>query len=322
MVGADAAGGDDHRLGGELELAHRSPAGRGTPRGVVRRPARAAAHAGDRAPVDDQLVHPVPVVEADQPGARPPAWTDRTNGSTTPGAGAPGDVEPRHRVAVPVGAQVAPLGPADGGQEAQAERRSARTRFSPAANSTYARAHRAAHDVLVVQPVELGAALPVAPGQLDRVPDAAAGAARGCRPGTARRTTSTPGRRGWPGPPGRPAQPACRPGSARGWRPGRPGRRRRRRHRRPPCPDRRRVPDGDRRRPGSGGQRPHPPGQPGTRALLSATVRCEHRLGVGRTSAPAGRPLAEGVDALLLRDRVGPGPADPRRRPGGAVGWT
>ena len=56
--------------------------------------------------------------------ARAPAAsrTRRTNGSTTPGPGAPGDVEARHRVAVPDRAVAAALGPADHREEAHALR--------------------------------------------------------------------------------------------------------------------------------------------------------------------------------------------------------
>ena len=57
-------------------------------------------------------------------------------------------------------------------------------------------------------------------------------AARGCRRGTARRSSTTPGRRGWPRSPGRAARPSGRRRRARTWRRGRRARlpRRRRRH--------------------------------------------------------------------------------------------
>ena len=102
-----------------------------TGRPAARRP---AARTVPRTPVTapgptQQLVDPVPVVEGDQPGlgrllGRGDERLDHA------GAGAPGDVEAGHRVAVAVGAQVAALGPADGRQERDARARPAR-RASP-----------------------------------------------------------------------------------------------------------------------------------------------------------------------------------------------
>ena len=100
----------------DLEVADRLAAARPT-RGRRRR-----APGGDRvrrstAPaVDGELVDAVAERER-HPAARHAARTRRSNGSTTPGAGAPGDVEARHRVAVAVGAPVAALGPADDREE-------------------------------------------------------------------------------------------------------------------------------------------------------------------------------------------------------------
>ena len=89
----------------------------GTPRGASSGRQHRAAYAGDRAVGDDQFVDPVPVMESrPAPGRRLQRRVDERFDDA--GAGAPGDVEARYRVAVPVGAQVAALGPADGRQEA------------------------------------------------------------------------------------------------------------------------------------------------------------------------------------------------------------
>ena len=68
-----------------------------------------------------ELVDPVAEARAStRPAARRASRTRRSNGSTTPGPGAPGDVEARHRVAVAVGAVAAALGPADDREEPHA----------------------------------------------------------------------------------------------------------------------------------------------------------------------------------------------------------
>ena len=68
-----------------------------TPRGSVRRLQHRTAHADHRAVGDDQLVDLVPVRERHLGVVAQPPREDLDDR----GAGAPGDVEPRHRVAVP-----------------------------------------------------------------------------------------------------------------------------------------------------------------------------------------------------------------------------
>ncbi|CAM5478386.1 hypothetical protein SFUMM280S_10952 [Streptomyces fumanus] len=169
VVGADAAGGDDHGLGGQLERAGRvavggDPAGRGV-LGEDR-----AAHAAGGAALDDQFVHPVAVVEGEQPvaGGLPRVPYE---GLHHAGAGAPGDVEAGHGVAVAVGGEVAALGPADGGQQFDAVPVQPGPLLAGRELDVGAGpAHRPG--VLVVRPVEGSAAPPVAPGQLEGVLDA------------------------------------------------------------------------------------------------------------------------------------------------------
>ncbi len=171
VVGADAAGGHDDGLGGEFELAGAVASGGGAARGVVGGEDR-AAHAAGRAALDDQFVDPVAVVEGEQsvPGGLPGVPDE---GLDHAGAGAPGDVEAGHGVAVSVRPQVAALGPADGGQQFDA--------VSPEPGPLLAGreldvgagpAHRPG--VLVGEPVEPGAALPVVPGEAEGVLDAEA----------------------------------------------------------------------------------------------------------------------------------------------------
>ncbi len=176
VVAADASGGDDHGLGGEFELTGRVTAGGDSARRVVLGEHR-AAHSARGAVLDDQVVDAVAVVEGEQSVARgllcvPHEGLDHAR------AGAPGDVEARHRVAVSAGPQVAALGPADGGQEGDAvpgepgsllPRRPLHVGPGPA--------HRPG--VLVLGPVEAGAALPVVPGQVEGVLDAEAALLRG-----------------------------------------------------------------------------------------------------------------------------------------------
>ncbi len=176
VVGADAAGGDDDGLGGQFERAGAVAVG-GDAAGRVVVGEDRAAYATRRALFDDQLVDLVAVVEREQPVARgllgvPDERLDHTR------AGAPGDVEAGHRVSVAVGAQVAALGPAHGGQERDAVPVQPGPLLAGRELHVGARpAHRPG--VLVVHPVELGAALPVAPGQVEGVLDAQAPLLRG-----------------------------------------------------------------------------------------------------------------------------------------------
>ncbi len=171
VVRADAAAGDDDGLGGEFELADGvAVGGDAAGRGVLGQDR--AAHAAGGAVLDDQVVDAVAVVEGEQAvaGGLPGVPDERFDDA---GAGAPGDVEAGHGVAVPVRGEVAALGPADGGQEGDAvpvepgpllPRRELDVGARPAHGP----------GVLVVEPVEAGAAPPVAPGEVEGVLDAEA----------------------------------------------------------------------------------------------------------------------------------------------------
>jgi hypothetical protein len=168
VVAADPTGGDDHRLGAQrevLDLAART----GDAAGHVAQLEHLAAHAVHHAARDGQLVHPVPEPELHQSlggGFADPALERRDQSRP----GAPGDVEPRHRVAVAVGVVAAALGPADHGEEPNAlgvqprallAGREVDVRLGPLAGPT----------VLVIQPVEAGRAEPVLPGEVAGVLD-------------------------------------------------------------------------------------------------------------------------------------------------------
>lgn len=133
VVGADAARGDDHGLGGQFERADLLAAGGDAARCVVRGE-EGAPHAARRALLQHQLVHPVAVEEGEQTvaGGLPGVADERLDDT---GTGAPGDVEAGHGVAVAVGAQVAALGPADRGQQLDAVPLQPDA-LLPAANST------------------------------------------------------------------------------------------------------------------------------------------------------------------------------------------
>ncbi len=176
VVAPDASGGDDHGPGGECELADGVAVG-GDAAGRAVLGEDGAPDAARRAALHDQVVDAVTVVEGEQPVARGLLRVPHER-FDDPGAGAPGDVEARHRVAVPAGPEVAALGPADGGQEGDAvpgepgallPRRPLDVGAGPA--------HRPG--VLVLGPVEAGAALPVAPGQVEGVLDAETALLRG-----------------------------------------------------------------------------------------------------------------------------------------------
>jgi hypothetical protein len=166
VVGADATGGEDDGLGGQLEVAHDVAVRGGTARAVVGRE-EGTADAGHRAAGDHELVDAVPVVEADEPagGGLQRAADERIDDAR---AGAPRDVEPGHGVAVTARAQVTALRPADRGQPAEPERRQPRTLLA-GGELDVGPGPTDGEGVLVVEPVELRAALPVAPGELGRV---------------------------------------------------------------------------------------------------------------------------------------------------------
>ena len=115
VVAADPARGHDHGLRVVRELGDLVAVGRPAAVGAVGGQHR-AADTGHHAVGHDEVVHPVPEPERDQPALgrlAHPALERRDH----PGAGAPGEVEPRHRVAVPARPAVAALGPADHGED-------------------------------------------------------------------------------------------------------------------------------------------------------------------------------------------------------------
>ena len=118
VVAADAAAGDDDGL--RARARSRRPRSRldgRAARHVARARGRAPRTPATAPPVDDQLVDPVPEREASTRPLRRCSRDPPLERLDHPGAGAPGDVEARHRVAVPVGAAVAALGPADDREE-------------------------------------------------------------------------------------------------------------------------------------------------------------------------------------------------------------
>ena len=106
------------RGGANLEVADDVAVRGRAARRVVGREHR-AAHAHDGAILDDELVDAVPEPQGHQAGRLARADL-RREGRDDAGAGAPRDVEARHRVAVPDRHAVAALGPADDGEEPQA----------------------------------------------------------------------------------------------------------------------------------------------------------------------------------------------------------
>ena len=117
---------------------------------------------------------------------------------------------------MPGGVVAAALGPADDGEEAHAlpvqpgallPRREVDVRLRPLARP------------VVLGPVEAGRAQPVLPGQRRGCRGSAAGAARASPPGTGRRRTSAPVRRGTARAPGREGSPCARRPPAPRWRP-------------------------------------------------------------------------------------------------------
>jgi hypothetical protein len=119
-VAADPPGRHDDGRRVQLELADlgaRAARSAGRVAGLQDR----ATHAVHGPAGDGELVHPVPEPEPDQVvrcrGPHPPLERRQH-----PGSGAPGDMETRHRVAVPVGQVTAPLGPAHQGKPAHPHR--------------------------------------------------------------------------------------------------------------------------------------------------------------------------------------------------------
>jgi hypothetical protein len=111
VVGADAAGGDDHDRGAQLELAD-DRTGAGLAAGGAARLQDRAAYAGDGAARGHEPVDAVPELEGHLVGLDrgPHLLLERLDDRRSR---APGDVEAGHGVAVSVRETAAPLGPAD-----------------------------------------------------------------------------------------------------------------------------------------------------------------------------------------------------------------
>src|ERR1022692_723486 len=172
MVAADPAGGDNHRRRVQLELAGLGTGTTGAAGGLTGREAPPAPPVDDPAG-DGELVYAVPEPEAGQAGRRrvPYLPLERRH---QPGSGAPGDVEPGHRVAVPVGEVAAPLGPAHQREPPHAHRVQPGP-FLPGGEFNVGLRPLVRPVVLagriVDAAVEKSAAQPVLPGQLTRVLD-------------------------------------------------------------------------------------------------------------------------------------------------------
>ena len=227
VVAADAAGGDDHRLRAQLEVADRHARADASPRSTCRRLQHRAADAVDRTAVGHAARRPGAGTGADHPagcdGSRDPSL-ERLDHA---GAGAPGDVEAGHRVAVPVGARSRRARPSRRPGSSATPCACSQDRFSPAAKSTYASAHCRGQwsSRSRSKPAR---AQPVLPGQVERVLDAhpaLLGRVDEEQPAErperlpAEVLLRAPGRAGSPGGRRRPARP---------WRPARPAPRRRR----------------------------------------------------------------------------------------------
>ena len=222
VVGADPAAGDDHGLRPELERADLDPRARRAARGGGRLQ-HGAAHPGDHAVGEDQLVHAAAELELHpaRGDRRPHPPFERLHDARP---GAPRDVEAGHRVAVAVGEVAAALGPADDREEPHTQR------VQPGAllargEVDVRRGPLAAPEVLARRGRRCrgrsppSRASPAGRGRRSR--GCRGGVARGSRRGTARRTTRTPGRRGSPRAPGRAGSPACPRPPARRWPPAR-----------------------------------------------------------------------------------------------------
>src|SRR5690606_27011856 len=109
VVAADAAAGDDDRRRAVLEIGRNVSVARGTALRVVGGEHR-SAHADDGAVLHDQLVDATAESERHQPLADAGAHSGDERFEYA-GAGAPDDVEARHRVAVPGRGVAAALSP-------------------------------------------------------------------------------------------------------------------------------------------------------------------------------------------------------------------
>ena len=106
-----------------------------TPRGEGSGASTEPAHAGDGPAGAHELVDPV-ARPVEHPSGRDVLAHLSLERRDDTGAGAPGDVEARHRVPVPAAGAVTTLGPADDGEERDAAAPFSQARFSPAAHST------------------------------------------------------------------------------------------------------------------------------------------------------------------------------------------
>ena len=118
VVRADPAGGDDDGLRAHLERVHDVPRRRHAASGPVR-PEHVTAHPGDPPVGHDQARDPVTEADVGQ-AARARVEQRAHEGLEDPRPGAPGDVEARHRVAVPARGVPASLGPLDEREPAHA----------------------------------------------------------------------------------------------------------------------------------------------------------------------------------------------------------
>ena len=204
VVAADAAAGDDHRLTRETRTRRRRFATTPRPRGALD-----GSSTAPRTPVTapSSTISSSTRCRCAKRHLRRCRAAGARRSSTMRGPGAPGDVEPRHRVAVSACVVAAALGPADQREDLQ-----------PALPQPAALLPRGEVDVgvrplpgpVVLGPVERRRcpASPAAPVRGCR--GCPAGAVRGCRRRTGRRTTRTPARRGWRRSPGRRSAPAGR----------------------------------------------------------------------------------------------------------------
>ena len=122
VVAADPAGRDDDRLCAAARSRRPPCATTGVAAGGGARLEDRTSHAGHRPAGHDELVDPVPEPQTSRRPGSTASRTRRSNGVDHAGPGAPGDVEPRDRVAVPGREVAAALGPADHGEQAHALR--------------------------------------------------------------------------------------------------------------------------------------------------------------------------------------------------------
>ena len=167
VVAADAAAGDDGRVGGELEgSGDVAVAGFSAAGGVGGEDG--AARPGDGSVGDGEGIHAVAEEQGDEPVGDTLAH-DLLERLDNAGAGAPGDVEARHRVAVAVGGVAPALCPADNGKESHAAL--AQPGALLAGGELQVGLGPLPRPVILVA-VEAGAAEPVLPGELEAVLDA------------------------------------------------------------------------------------------------------------------------------------------------------